>query len=226
MSNKNPELTSMIIQRRILGILCALLAPSSLLFGLFGWKYNLPNWYFSVSSTYYANSKIFMIGLLSATSIFFFAYKGYDWKDRICSLVQAISAIGLVVFPCATVGIPDNVGLFCLPVSISNTIHCIFATLLFLAFDINILFLFTLGNGEPTERKKLRNKIYYICGAIITMFMVCQAFHWQLSKILPDWFPLTLFNEFMMLEPFSFAYIVKSEAIGRFNDIKISSVKI
>jgi len=219
MSNKNTELTSMIIQRRILGILCALLAPCSLLFGFIGWKYNLPNWYMSISSTYYANSKIFMIGLLSATSIFFFAYKGYDWKDRVCSLIQAISAIGIVIFPCTAPSIPKHIGLFCLPVNISNTIHCVCAAILFLTFDINVLFLFTLGNGEPTDRKKLRNKIYYICGGIIFVFMICQAFHNPIAKILPDWFPLTWFNEFMMLESFAFAYIVKSEAIGKFNDI-------
>ena len=226
MANKNTELTSMIIQRRVLGTLCGLLAPCSLLFGFIGWKYNLPGWYMSISSTYYANSKIFMIGLLCATSIFFFAYKGYDWKDRVCSLVQAIAAIGIVIFPCATLGIPERVGLFCLSVHISNIIHCIMAATLFLAFDFNILFLFTLGNGEPTERKKLRNKIYYICGGIIFVFMVLQGFRLQVSKILPVWFPLTWFNEFMMLESFAFAYIVKSSAIGKFNDITISSTKI
>ena len=100
------------------------------------------------------------------------------------------------------------------------------AATLFLAFDFNILFLFTLGNGEPTERKKLRNKIYYICGGIIFVFMVLQGFRLQVSKILPVWFPLTWFNEFMMLESFAFAYIVKSSAIGKFNDITISSTKI
>ena len=226
MANKNTELTSMIIQRRVLGTLCGLLAPCSLLFGFIGWKHNLPGWYMSISSTYYANSKIFMIGLLCATSIFFFAYKGYDWKDRVCSLVQAIAAIGIVIFPCATLGIPERVGLFCLTVHISNIIHCIMAATLFLAFDFNILFLFTLGNGEPTERKKLRNKIYYICGGIIFVFMVLQGFRLQVSKILPAWFPLTWFNEFMMLESFAFAYIVKSSAIGKFNDITISSTKI
>lgn len=226
MANKNTELTSMIIQRRVLGTLCGLLAPCSLLFGFIGWKHNLPGWYMSISSTYYANSKIFMIGLLCATSIFFFAYKGYDLRDRVCSLVQAIAAIGIVIFPCATLGIPERVGLFCLSVHISNIIHCIMAATLFLAFDFNILFLFTLGNGEPTERKKLRNKIYYICGGIIFVFMVLQGFRLQVSKILPVWFPLTWFNEFMMLESFAFAYIVKSSAIGKFNDITISSTKI
>ena len=221
MANKNPELNSMIIQRRILGILCGLLAPCSLLFGLFGLGYNYPEWYKSISATYFANSKMFMIGLLSATSIFFFAYKGYDWKDRVCSLTQAIAAISIVIFPCSCPGIPDHIGLFCLPVSVSNTIHCIMAAVLFFAFDVNILFLFTRGTGEPTERKKLRNKIYYICGVIITIFMLSQAFSSLIRPLLPSWFPLTWFNEFMMLEPFAFAYIVKSEAIGRFNDVEV-----
>ena len=215
---KNTELNSMIIQRRVLGILCGLLAPCSVLFGLIGASHNFPGWYKSISATYYANSKMFMIGLLSATSIFFFAYKGYDWKDRICSLVQAIAAISIVMFPCRAGGAPEYVGLFCLPIATSNLIHCIMTAVLFVAFDINILFLFTLGNGEPTKNKLLRNKIYRVCGIIILVFMIFQAFSTVTAKLLPSWFPLTWFNEFMMLEPFAFAYIVKSNAIGKFND--------
>lgn len=220
MVEKEVQFTSMMMQRRILGILCGLLAPCCLIFGFIGQKYNLPGWYMSISATYYANSKVFMIGLLSATAIFFFSYKGYDLKDRICSLIQAIACLGIIVFPCAARNAPEVVGLFCLPVKVSNYIHCASAIILFLAFDYNILFLFTLGKGEPTEKKKLRNKIYYICGIIITIFMISQGLSSFISKILPEWFPLTWFNEFMMLEPFAFAYIVKSEAISKFNDVK------
>lgn len=223
MANKNTELASMIIQRRVLGILCGLLAPCSLLFGLFGIKYNLPDWYKSISSTYYANSKLFMIGLLFATSIFFLSYKGYDWRDRVCSIIQSITCIGIVIFPCATPGIPDRVGLFCLTPYVSNIIHCTMASILFITFAFNITFLFTLGDGEPTDRKKLRNKIYYICGAVMFLFIINQAVYVKFDTFffwhLPNWFPITWLNEFIMLESFGFAYIVKSRAIGRFNDI-------
>ena len=224
MINRKDELKTMLTQRKALGTLCALLAPCCLLFGLIGYKYNLPNWYMSISATYYANSKLFMIGLLFATSIFFFSYKGYDWKDRACSLIEAIAAIGIVIFPCATDGIPDRVGLLCLPVKLSHTIHCVFAGTLFTTFAINILFLFTLSKGTMTKEKKIRNLIYRICGWTIVAFIILQILATTvLSKAIPSWFPMTWFVEFWMLEAFAFAYIVKSEAIPKFND-KLDSI--
>lgn len=208
---------SMMFQRRALAILCMLLAPSCLLFGLFGISQNLPEWYKSISSTYYANSKMFMIGLLYAIAVFFISYRGYDWKDRTCAIIEAISALGIIVFPCQTPAIPEYIGLFCLPITVSNIFHCICASVLFITFDFNVLVLFRKSGPEPTEKKKLRNIIYFICGIIIFIFMVLQALSTKFS-FFPSWFPTTWFNEFMMLEAFGFAYLVKSEAIAKLND--------
>lgn len=211
---------SMLTQRRVLSALCFALAPCSLLFGLFGLKTNLPLWWCSISATYYANSKIIMIGLLFATGLFFFSYKGYDWKDRLCSLIQAIACMGIIVFPCLTPGVPDKVGLFDVPVKISAMFHNSCAGILFIAFAFNILFLFTLGKGEKTERKKLRNKIYYICGFVIVAGLILQVL-WSciFQKMAPAEFPGTWINEAIMLTAFAFAYLVKSESIKAFNDI-------
>ena len=216
---KNVELKSMLYQRLTLGIMCAVLVPACILFGLFGLSTNPSTWYKSISDTYYANSKMFMIGLLFATSVFFFTYKGYDKKDRICSLIQAISSMGIIVFPCVGTDSKALVGLFNLPAGFSHKIHCVFASILFIAFAINLLFLFTLGNGEATEQKKKRNRIYRACGIIIFIFIVIQALVKTVFKAyIPSWIPVSLINEFVMLEAFAFAYIVKSEAIKRFND--------
>lgn len=198
----------LLYQRRMLGILCALLAPLSILFGLLG--DNLPKWYFSISATYYANSKILMIGLLFATGVFFLSYKGYDWKDRVLAIIQAISAFGIIIFPCSTEGIFGGVGLFGLYISVSHTIHCVFASLLFLAFGINITFLFTLGDTS-NEQKKNRNLVYYICGITIFVFMIVQAIT-STFNILPN-VPTTLINEAIMLIAFSVAWLVKSELV-------------
>lgn len=214
---KEVQRESMMFQRKALAILCLLLAPSCILFGLFGLKYNLPGWYMSISATYYANSKMFMIGLLYAISIFFITYKGYDWKDRVCAIIESICALGIVVFPCSTPGVPDTVGLFNLPVLVSHIFHCICASVLFITFGFNVTFLFRLTGPEPTEKKKLRNKIYLICGIIIFTFIVIHGLS-SLFTFIPSWFPTTWFNEFVMLEAFGFAYLVKSEAISKLND--------
>ena len=214
---KEVQRQSMMFQRKMLAILCLLLAPSCVLFGLFGLQQNLPGWYLSISATYYANSKLFMIGLLYAIGVFFAAYRGYDIKDRICSIVESVTSFGIIVFPCVSCDVPDRVGLFCLPVNISNTLHCVCASVLFVAFAFNVLVLFRLSEPEPTEKKKLRNTIYLICGIIIIVFMVLQAIS-VMFTFLPQWFPTTWLNEFFMLEAFGFAYLVKSEAIDKLND--------
>lgn len=217
----NTELKSMLHQRFALGILCALLVPSCILFGLLGAHLctNPEGWYMSISDTYYANSKMCMIGLLFATGVFFFSYKGYDWKDRLCSLIQSIACMGVIAFPCTGPDSTARVGLFGAIATESSKIHLFFAALLFVMFAINVLFLFTLGKGEPTKQKKVRNTIYRVCGIIIVVFIVIQALTATvLAKYIPSWLPMTLINEFFMLEAFAFAYIVKSEAIKKFND--------
>lgn len=211
-----------LFQREMLGVLCALLAPACIIFGFLGIDYNLPGWYKSISATYYASSNICMVGLLFSTAVFFAGYSGYDWRDRLLSAIQSVSALGIIVFPCKTPGVPPNVGIFQLPVDTSNTIHCTFAAVLFLAFAFNIFFLFTLG-GSDTEMKKVRNKIYRICGTIIFVFCILQAVESVfLTDFFPSWFPLTLLNEFVMLEAFAVAWLVKAEAVSSLNDMKLS----
>ena len=220
MKLNNVDIKTMIIQRRILSLLCALLAPCSILFGLFGASNgNFPTWYMTVSDTYYANSKIIMIGLLAATSVFFFSYRGYDVYDRICSLIEAISALGIIVFP-KNIPYVEYTGLFNLPVKISGVFHNISAGVLFVTFALQILFLFTKGSNELTSKKKLRNKIYIVCGSIILFFALCMGLADTMifTSWVPEWFPIKWLDEFFMLESFAFAYLVKSEAINRFND--------
>lgn len=215
----NVDIKTMIIQRRILGILCALLAPCSVLFGLFGLNVNYPTWYMTISDTYYANDKIIMIGLLFSTAVFFFSYRGYDIKDRICSLVEAIASLGIIIFP-KNIQYVEYVGLFNLPVKVSGIFHNIFASTMFLTFAFQILFLFTKGSNEPTSKKKLRNKIYRVCGSIILFFAICMGLAETaiFTSWVPEWFPIKLIDETFMLTAFAFAYLVKSEAINKFND--------
>lgn len=210
---------SMCAQRRILSILCLLLAPTCIVFGLFGKTTNVGGWWKSISATFFCNSNILMIGLLVAISVYFFSYKGYDIRDRICSIIEGISSLGIVCFPCNNiVDVPERIGLFNLPNSISMKIHCTFAGILFITFGINLLFLFTLSSANPTKEKKVRNVIYRVCGIIILVFSVFQGVTSTMWKWYPNWYPNTLVNEFVMLLAFGIAYLVKSESIRMLND--------
>ena len=206
------------IQKKVLGWLCVLLAPCCLLFGLFALDSNHPGWYQSISATYYANSNSLMIGLLVATSVFFFTHSGYDLHDRIVSFIEALACLGVVFFPCNTTGAPESVGLFGLAPDVSHTPHCISAGILFVTFAYNILFLFTKHKGVPTEMKKVRNICYYVCGSLILAGILSQSLYSLGVYPVPDWFPMTWFNEFIMLTSFGVAYLIKSGMFTRLND--------
>ncbi len=216
------EVKNYLFLRKMLGILCGLLAPCCLLFGLIGAEHNMEGWYMSISATYYASSKVCMIGLLFTASVFFLCYTGYDWRDRVMSILQALGCMGVVFFPCSVPGAPETVGIFDLPISVSHTIHMTCATVLFASFAINIFFLFTLGNVK-NEKKRQRNLVYRICGIVIFAFSIILALHaTPLFSWVPEWFPYTWFCEFIMLTAFSVAWLVKSESIRKLNDVELN----
>lgn len=214
--NTQTKKSLMIFQKEMLGILGFMLVPFAICFGLAG-DSNPTTWWHSISMTYYANSNICMIGVLFSMSVLFFSYYGYDASDKILSFIAGVCSMGILVFPCGYEGIPGGTtGLFGINWETSFTIHCIFASLLFIDFAIMTGYSFTKSskNGQMTNKKKTRNNIYKICSITICVFMLNQA----ITSILncPGWW--TLINEFVMLLAFSFAWLVKAEFFKKFND--------
>lgn len=190
-------------QRLVLGIICGLLPICCVLFGLLGAENALLGdaWWHSISATYFSNSQIWMIGSLVLASFFFATYKGYDIGDRVLTLISSVSSLGVAVFPCNNT-VFERCGLFMLPTEVSSVIHNISATTLFVSFAVMILTQFTKGHN------KTRNRVYYICGAIIVLAILSQLITVLLGI---SW--MTLVNEFVMLEAFAVAWIVKSRAV-------------
>lgn len=188
-------------QRFMLGIICGLLPVACLLFGLLGAArgINYPEWYNSISATYFSNGNMCMIGALCLCSFFLFTYKGYDLGDRAFTLVAAVSALLIVACPCAAAPM-DYMGLFALPAKISDFIHMVAAVILFGSFALMTLTQF------PKGTHKRRNTIYRICGAIMLVFMAVVA-----MAAVFDW-PgyMTMICEAGMLEAFAVAWIIKS----------------
>lgn len=189
-------------QRLVLGIICGLLPICCVLFGLIGAEDALlgDEWWYSISATYFSNSQIWMIGSLVLASFFFATYRGYDIGDRVLTLISSVSSICVAIFPCAN-SVFDRCGLFMLPTEVSLVIHNISAAILFASFAVMILTQFTKGHN------KTRNRIYYVCGTIIVLAMISQGITAALAI---RW--MTIVNEFVMLEAFAVAWIVKSRA--------------
>lgn len=118
----------------------------------------------SISATWYTNAcTVFMI-ILGSASILLISYKGYEMIDDIILTLSGVFGLGICLFPCAVPTYPGKVGTFMIDSSISNTIHFVSAIVFFGLLAYNSFFLFTKSSGEMTNKKKIRNIIYRVCG--------------------------------------------------------------
>lgn len=201
-------------QRKILalfGLLLPLLAP---IMGFIAYEKNGPEFWWSISATFYASSNIFMIGTLAVFAFFLFTYKGYDIGDNATCSFSAAMALGILIFPCQTEASGATTGVLNLPTPLSHVIHCVVAALLFGSFAYMIGFRFTMSDTtHKTKGKLIRDKIYTICSYIIMWAMICQVFT---SIFNIGW--MTIVNEAVMLWAFSFAWAVKADCFKKFID--------
>lgn len=207
-------------QQKILGHLCILLPLLSVGFGLIGYftGVNNPGWYESISATFYANSKMMMIGLLCATSIYFWAYKGYDKADDIITKIGAITALMIVAFPCSDGKATTEpiVGLFCLPLGVSGAIHNISALVLYTSFIVQT-FRFTKHGKVMTDMKKKRNIFYYCCIGVM-LFGTLFIFSCNIIDPLKPYHFFILIGESFLQLGYGCAWLCKSEAFKCLND--------
>ena len=195
-------------QRRMLALTGFLLPILSTIPGFIAGDRNAPDFWWSISATFYATSCIFMIVALGRFSGYLFAYQGYDIGDRATCRFSGAMAYGILLFPCATTASGPTTGVFNLPTPISHVIHCIVAALLFGSFAYMIGFRFTKHDPALvfTDGKRRKNRIYYVCATIIVVAMLIQV---MTSIIGIGW--MTIVNETIMLWAFSFAWAVKSD---------------
>ena len=120
----------------------------------------------SISITYYTNASSCLLIVLGSTGLLLISYKGYEFIDDILNTLAGLFAIGICLFPCKTYSLKLNslVGAFNVSMRISNIIHIVCVVFFFGILTYNTLFLFTKSKGIKTKNKKIRNKIYLICG--------------------------------------------------------------
>ena len=150
-------------------------------------------WWWSISATYYQSPAL--VGVLVPACIVMMSYIGYDWKDNLITTLT-------------------GVGFFQLPIEISQIIHTACALLFFLCAAVNTLCQFTKHGATMTDRKKVRNVIYRICGwgmvgfeALLVVLVLLGA---------PGWVVMVI--EIILLHLFGFAWLVKGEFFPFLND--------
>lgn len=156
--------------RVMLGVLGMILPWIVVLLQLFNGVENFV-WPSSISATYYTNaSTVFMI-ILGSAAILLMCYKGYEWYDDLTLSLAGVAALGICLFP--TWDKAQLVGTFMLDHNTSSTIHNIFAIIFFGLLSYNSIFLFTKGDKNPTNKKKIRNIIYIVSGiGMLASFLI------------------------------------------------------
>ena len=171
-------------------------------------------WWWSISATYYQTPAL--VGVLVPACIVLMSYIGYDRTDNLITSLSGLFGLGIVLFPCRVSWIPDGtpVGFFQLPIELSNTIHTVCAALFFLAIAINSICQFTKSGPVMTDRKKIRNRIYRICG----YGMLVMEVMFVVARLLGAPGYMVMIIEIILLHLFGFAWLVKGEAFPFLND--------
>lgn len=226
----NTEKKLLLRLRRLIGVLIMIWTPLSVIVGLWGAKEvnEFGVWWQSLSAMYWSNARNVFLAVMSITGAFLFLYDGYDWKDKLVNSITAVGIFGLILFPSYSefvLGTNPNSSYNIFPNFIGKNcqlVHAIAGLVLFISYIVNILFLFTKHSGEITDKKKVRNIIYIVCGVVmattigINNYIVARSLLGNPSKLLPVY--LTVWFEGIYLFCCGFAWLVKGEAIRYFND--------
>ena len=171
-------------------------------------------WWWSISATYYQSPAL--VGVLVPACIVLISYIGYNKWDNWITTISGIMGLGIVLFPCNVSWIADGtaVGFFQVPIQISNIIHTVCAALFFILIACNSIFLFTKSDGIMTDRKRIRNRIYRVCG--IGMLVLEVAFAVVMLCGAPKFCIMII--EIILLHLFGISWLVKGEAFPFLND--------
>jgi len=160
----------------------------------------------SISASYYTDARDWLVGLLFVVSAFLLSYNGHTQRQSIISKFAAIAAAGIAVFPTACKACPASPTTF---------LHFLSAAALFFSLAYFCLGPFReklLGKGG---KKRLRSRIYFICG--ITM-IACMAIIGASSFILPSDtianLQIVYWGEAIALFAFGIAWFVSGKALA------------
>lgn len=159
-------------------------------------------------SDYYDNGTAgdMLVGVLFALAFFLVSYRGYARIDSIAANLGCAFALGVALCPTTS----DK--------PFIHYAHFVFAVLLFSVFIFFSIYLFRKKSPHPTKQKKNRNKVYLVCGIIMSACIAgiaaCEIFNVNGNLHLVFWL------ESVALTSFGFSWITKAEVVFEDQDKK------
>ena len=174
----------------------------------------------SISSYYYTPLISVFCGVLFGIGLFLFTYAGFDALDNHTTNLAGLLAFCVAVFPTVIQKTDScNTGIASSPATL-GAIHLGCAALLFIILGIISFFLFTKSHKDgtpPTPEKRLRNKIYRVCGVVmwlcITLIALDMKGYIVLSHWLPSFLKPTFSFETLALWAFGTSWLIKGETL-------------
>jgi hypothetical protein len=217
---KNPAVLSYYTMRRAVGV-TALSLPFVLAFGyiflsLIGPAHALPNPLIerSISDYYHTPMRNYLVGSLCAIAAFLACSRGYDLRDEIAGYLAALLAVAVAIIPAVNPHHPTHTRYY----EQLGRAHLIAAALMFLVLAYFCLHLFRKTSPEKplTRRKRHRNRVYLVCGIVITAALSVMI-SLTIKRVQAALWPtgIVFYTESMGLFAFGLAWLVKGEVFLR-----------
>lgn len=199
----DPLIISYMTLRKVIGFLGLFLVPVMVLGSLI--LDHPPKIQISVSAYYYTSMRNELEGIICGISLFLLSYHGYSKQDSIVSKIAGLFALGIAFFPTSETAQKGDV---------LSILHYLTAGVFFAALSYMSIWLFTKSDGNKTEQKKKRNRVYRVCGVIMAVSVLgipidgIPAIHDKIIFLKP-----TLIFETLALVSFGISWLTKGEFI-------------
>lgn len=178
----------------------------------------------SISDYFHTDRGDILVVNLSVLAVFLFTYTGYNWKERILTVIAAISGLGVAFVPikqdCDTcfLSVHTDSGGVIGPL-FGQGMHLTFAAIFLLSLALMSLIFFPKTkerslrkqNGTLTQKGK-RNIVFKLCGWIIILSVVIMGLYLFLG-INAGKFPVIFFFETIAVEAFAISWLTKGETL-------------
>jgi hypothetical protein len=173
----------------------------------------------AISDYYHTNMRDVFVGVLCVLSLFLFTYRGYTQTDNYAANFASVFALGIAFFPTS---IKDkSEACFSCEATAFPVLHNVSAAAFFLTLTYFCLVLFPkIDNSKVlTADRKLRRKVYKICGYLMLVCVILTGIVLMLDEyfnVKNDW-PMVFILEWIALWAFGVSWIVKGGwLIGNF----------